>query len=322
MATLDKNKKKKKYIDEKIAGGSLLSRIELGKEWEEQQRYKSLSWEQKVNESFSAYAFWLTPDSGGFGSEMGAFLRDAVEQEYSPEMFLTKYQATNYYKTNDSTRRAWDSNDAATKVTLIDNQERLIKGQFGNLFADEGQLRAVARETSRSGMKDAQLANYVYGRALAAKNTDLLDSSPDAVALKKIAAQYFVKLSPKQIEDVLVGSTTALDLENKMRFNAKAMNPHLTNSIDAGLSLEDIAAPVRGYISRTLEMPDSAIDFNDDKYMKLLGKSATGDGQKTLAEVVRDLKTKEEYKWHFTNAANQQAGNLVGAMARMFGKVK
>lgn len=320
MATKDKNRKK--YIDEKIAGGSPLSRIELGKQYDEQQRFKNLSWEEKVNESFPAYSFWLSSDSGGFGEEMGTLLREAVEKEYSPEMFLAKYQGTSYYKTNDATRRAWDSNDAATKITLIDNQERLIRGQFGNLFADAGQLRAVARETSRSGMKDAQLANYVYGRALVAKNTDLLDSSPDAVALKKIAAQYFVKLSAKQIEDVLVGSTTALDLENKMRFNAKAMNPHLATSIDAGLSLEDIAAPVRGYISRTLEKPDTAIDFNDEKYMKLLGKSENGDGQKTLSEVVRDLKTKEEYGWHFTNAANQQAGNLVGAIARMFGKVQ
>ena len=316
------NADRKKYIDEKIAGGSKLSRIELGKQWDEQQRYKNLSWEEKVNESFPAYAFWLSPDSGGFGAEMGAFLREAVEKEYSPEMFLAKYQGTNYYKTNDATRRAWDSNDAATKISLIDKQELFLKGQFGNLFADPAQLRIVARETSRSGMKDAQLANYVYGRALAAKNTDLLDSSPDAVALKKLAGGYFVKLTPKQIEDVLVGATTSIDLENKMRFNAKSMNPHLASSIDAGLSLEDIAAPVRGYISRTLEMPESAIDFNNEKYMRLLGKSNNGDGQKTLAEVVREVKTNEEYGWQFSNAANQQAGNLVGAMARMFGKVQ
>ena len=79
------NADRKKYIDEKIAGGSKLSRIELGKQWDEQQRYKNLSWEEKVNESFPAYAFWLSPDSGGFGAEMGAFLREAVEKEYSPD---------------------------------------------------------------------------------------------------------------------------------------------------------------------------------------------------------------------------------------------
>jgi hypothetical protein len=56
--------------------------------------------------------------------------------------------------------------------------------------------------------------------------------------------------------------------------------------------------------------------------MRLLGKSNNGDGQKTLAEVVREVKTNEEYGWQFSNAANQQAGNLVGAMARMFGKVQ
>ena len=77
------NKDRQKYIDEKIAGGSKLSRIELGKLWDEEQRYKNLSWEKKVNESYPAYSFWLSPDSGGFGAEMGALLREAVEKEYA-----------------------------------------------------------------------------------------------------------------------------------------------------------------------------------------------------------------------------------------------
>lgn len=320
MATV--NKDRKKYIDEKIASGSKLSRIELGKQWDEEQRYKKLSWEDKVKESFGEYAFWLTEDGGGFGPEMTKLLRDAVELEYSDEMFLAKYQSTKYYDANDSSRRAWDSLDSATKTRQIDDQERYLKGTFGSLFADSNQLRVVARETVRGGIKDVALANYVYIRALAAKNTDLLVSSPDAVALQKIASDYFVKLSSKQIEDVLIGNTNSVDLTNKLRVNAKQMNPHLAASIDAGLTMEDIAAPVRGYIARTLEMPENSINFQDEKYMKLLGKSENGDGQKSLGEVIRDVKTKEEYGWHFSNSANQTAGNLVGTMARLFGKVQ
>jgi len=105
------------------------------------------------------------------------------------------------------------------------------------------------------------------------------------------------------------------------REKAKVMYPHLAKSIDAGLSLEELASDYKQVAARTLELDPSQIDMGGIYNVAI--KSGEGGKERMLStsEWETLLRTDSKFKYSFTKQANQDATNIGLSIARAFGKV-
>ena len=145
-------------------------------------------------------------------------------------------------------------------------------------------------------------------------------SSP-YLALKRIGTQYLQPFADDTIEKALSGGETADDLLRKARVIAAEQYPHLKNAINAGVTLEELAANYKKIASETLELDPSQIDMNGIYNVAL----KTGEGGKermmSYSEWQTMLRTDPKYKYSFTKQANQDATDIGLSIARAFGKV-
>lgn len=145
-------------------------------------------------------------------------------------------------------------------------------------------------------------------------------SSPYLV-LKRIGTQFLSPVTDETVESALTGGSSPDDVLRLAREKAKVMYPHLAKSIDAGLSLEELAADYKAIAARTLELDPSQVDMGGIYNVAI--KSGEGGKERMLStsEWETLLRTDPKFKYSFTKQANQDATNIGLSIARAFGKV-
>jgi hypothetical protein len=131
-----------------------------------------------------------------------------------------------------------------------------------------------------------------------------------------------------EIEAILTGQAygpgkvvlTEDALIQKAQVAAKGQYSHLSDQIDAGLTLDDIFANYKRYAASILQKDPSQIDFTNPLYAEAFGSKETG--QLSLNDWTRKLKSDSRYGWQFTDEANQQVNSVVSTLERAFGLVK
>jgi hypothetical protein len=266
---------RKAYIDAQIKAGSVKTRAELGREYDEQQAKKATTvadpadLKAKVDRYLPAYSFLLDPNSV-FGKDVAQVLADAVAQGYDSTRFEGALAATNYFK------------------TATPEQKAFAKRQ---LPAGKAQITSEAN------------------------------------ALKELAKSYNYVLSENELQSVLTGAPNSVtlqpmsrdDLLNKMKLSAKGVLPHLSEQIDAGLSLNDIGQNYKQYAAQVLERDSNQINMFDGPFLDAFGNKETG--QMSLGDWVAKLKSDPRYGYQNTKAANRDAQSLALTIAKAFGKV-
>ncbi len=145
-------------------------------------------------------------------------------------------------------------------------------------------------------------------------------SSP-YLALKRIGTQYLTSFEDPTVENVLTGVISSDDLLRKARVLAGEKYPHLKDAINAGVTLEELAADYKKIAARTLELDPSQVDM--DGIYNVAIKSGEGGKERMLStsEWETLLRTDSKYKYSFTKQANQDATSIGLSIARAFGKV-
>lgn len=150
----------------------------------------------------------------------------------------------------------------------------------------------------------------------------------EANTIKQLAKSYNYALSNAELQAVLTGApmpgtTKAIsqdELLNKMKLSAKGVLPHLSDQIDAGLSLKDIGENYKQYAAQILERDPNQINMFQGPFLDAFGNKETG--QMSLGDWVAKLKTDPRYGYQHTRAANRDAQSLALTIAKAFGKVK
>jgi hypothetical protein len=313
-----KEETKEQYIQRMIKNGSLKTKKEIGREWENKKNYNKLSWVDKAKATFGAYSY-LLDDNMGLGADVADVLRKAVELEYDDAFFVTQIEGTKWFKTNDEKKRSFDLLDPATKERAIELKMFEIKNNFGDVFKDPGSLRKVAIETARAGMSDQEFSNYVYARAFEGKSGNLLLQNKDAQSVRALGSKYFMKLDDKQIQDVLIGKTTLPDLQANLVMSAKALFPQWSDQFDKGLTLDEIGKPYLGILQDLTERSD--IQSTDPMMLRALELDSETGKAKSLTKWMKEVKTDPSYGYQYTTKANKDALNLSTTFARIFGQV-
>ena len=267
---------RKAYIDAQIKAGSVKTRAELGREYDEKQAKKETTvanpadLKAKVDRYLPAYSFLLDPN-GIFGPDVAQVLADAVAQNYDATRFEGALAATNYFTTATPEQKAF-----ARKQLPVDKAR----------------------------------------------------ISAEANSIKQLAKSYNYVISDAELQAVLTGApmpgggkpVSQDELLNKMKLSAKGVLPHLSDQIDAGLSLKDISENYKQYAAQILERDPNQINMFEGPFLDAFGNKETG--QMALGDWVAKLKSDPRYGYQNTKAANRDAQSLGLTIAKAFGKVR
>jgi len=239
---------------------------------------------------------------------------------YTNEEFDKRWIGTSFYRELESSQKG-----------------RELSAAIGNFTWGSGNLAKFLTKAIQFGYKDENLKQQAYkelfskvdGKYVNDLAVNEVRASTPYLALKDIGKQYFFDFADSQVEQVLAGTPNADgvavsrdDLIRKARLAAKATYGHLSEQIDAGLTLEDLSASYKEKAAKLLELDPNTINFATDFSDALNYRK---DGQPrvlSMSEWETELRTNDKYKYSFTKQANQDATDIGLSIARAFGKVQ
>jgi hypothetical protein len=246
-------------------------------------------------------------------------LSDATEKA----AFARDVENTAYGQRTSQNEQNFDFNPSG-QAELIRIKKNEITKQYGDLQLNMQQLDAVAREAARKGYTGDDLQFAVYNFAYQQVPSTTVAGTEIADRLRNAGRAYGYTPSDAEIKAALTNTpyngmmVTEDTIREKAQRAAKGQYKHLSEQIDAGLSLDDIFYNYKSYASKVLQVDPSQIDFvNDPKWAEAFGNDKTG--QLSLNDWLFKLKSDDRYGYQFTDAARQQATNLVMAMEKAFG---
>lgn len=237
--------------------------------------------------------------------------------------YLRDVENTAYGQRTSANEQNFDFNPAG-QAELIRIKKNEITKQYGDLQLSVPQLEAVAREAARKGYTGDDLQFAVYTFAYQAVPATTVMETEIADRLRNAGRAYGYTPTDAEIKAALTNTAyngmmvTEDTIREKAQRAAKGQYKHLSEQIDAGLSLEDIFYNYKSYAARVLQVDPSEIDFiNDPKWAEAFGNDKTG--QLSLNDWTYKLKSDDRYGYQFTDTAKQQATNLVMGLEKAFG---
>lgn len=214
---------------------------------------------------------------------------------------------------------AWALDDPEVSYWL----DRAVREKMG---ADElqGWIQKTTWWKSKTDAERAWLQKAATNPADATKAFWDYDA---AVRYKKAAQDYGINIdfdgAMRQVQRVVTGKSTADELEEELRRQAKALYPQLAQQIDAGTTVEDVFGNYRNRAAQELGLDPNAIQLSDPKWSAALQFTDKA-GTRRLAtddEWLALLHTDEKYGYDRTSKARGEAAEFATSIGRMFGNL-
>lgn len=281
------------------------------------------SWEPLFKENYPQYNWMFTDLDRTKYADVFTLFQSSIKNGkpfYTPEEFERRWKGTTFYRELETSKKG-----------------RELSAAIGNFTWGSGQLAKFLTKATQFGYEGENLKQQAYKELFSKVDGKYVNdlavkevrASTPYLALKDIGKQYFWDIADSQVEQVLAGTPNADgvavsrdDLIRKARLAAKATYGHLSEQIDAGLTLEDLSASYKEKAAKLLELDPNTINFATDFSDALNYRK---DGQPrvlSMSEWETELRTNDKYKYSFTKQANQDATSIGLAIARAFGKVQ
>lgn len=301
---------------------------------------EDMAWMEIFRKDYPSYSDWTTTAvTEHFGQDFIDILNTVAQGtiEYSDEELKSLLQNTKYFTAVTDKQYLFDTQRTGVQDDLIATARRAITTDYADVGLSETDLADLSKTVARSGLTGTGLKQavyqYAFRRAAAAPMatdtkmvTNVLQGA-DADAIRQNARAYGYAVSDAEVQAALTGgmyngvAVSSESILQKAQKAAKGAYGHLSDQIDAGLSLSDIFENYKRYAANVLELDESQIDFTKDpKWQSAFGTKESG--QMGLGDWVTKLKSDESFGWQFTKQANQQATDVGLTLARAFGKVK
>ena len=294
-----------------------------------------MAWMEMFRKDYPSYSDWTTSAvTEHFGQDFMDILNDATLSE---EEQKARLKSTKYFTAATDKQYFFDSQRKGVQDDLVATARRAITTDYADVGLSETDLADLSKTVARSGLTGTGLKQavyqYAFRRAAAAPAmtdtkmaTNVLQGA-DADAIRQSARAYGYSVSDAEVQAALTGgmyngvAVSSESILQKAQKAAKGAYGHLSDQIDAGLSLSDIFENYKRYAANVLELDESQIDFTKDpKWQSAFGTKESG--QMGLGDWVTKLKSDESFGWQYTKQANQQATDIGLTLARAFGKVK
>lgn len=279
----------------------------------------------KIAELFPEYLPFLEqPDV--FGPEVTELLIRAAKQKFTSARLLAEFKQTPYYKYTQEQIRNWNALPEGDRKAQAETKYAEILEAYGEVFPDEAEGRRIATEAAKRRLSGVQLRQFVFAESLRTGGaaTNKLRLSEEAIELRNNVSVYGYPVTDEEINAALTGGTyngmpiNSQVLINKAKAAAKGTYAHLSNQIDAGLTLDDIFSNYKNYAVRVLGLDPNQVDYRTDpRWAEAFGTEKTG--QMSLNDWVYKLKSDDRFGYQFTDEAKQKATSLTMELEKAFG---
>ena len=332
----------KTFVDSELSKRKLkdtpANREKLRKEFQTKNKpVDDMAWMDEFKKTYTAYSDWTTNEVvDHFGQDFVDILKEAVNTEFSDEEIQARIKGTQYFKSITDSQYKFDGANSAVQNGLIKSAREAIVKDYADVGLTQTDIDEIARKVARNGLTTAGVKQAVYQYAFRKPAAATTPTAPgmarnaieggDADAIRVAARAYGYNVSDAEMQAALTGgmyngvAVTQDSILQKAQKSAKGKYFHLSDQIDAGLSLEDIFSGYRNYAADALEIDPNQIDFTkDSKWAAAFGTKENG--QMSLTDWVKTIKTDPNFGWQYTKQANDQAASLAVNLARVFGKV-
>lgn len=277
-----------------------------------------INWEAKFREMFPANA-WLVDIDPAKYPDLRKVLQDAVinrawETTEGQTRFSAQLDGTSFFK-----------------ELKTNNIVRDIKAAVGDLGFDSVPFNAFLTNAMNMGYKGDTLKQEAYKEAFRTDDNGVyvnptaverVKKSTPYLSVAKIGTDFFSQVSDKTIAGVLTGGMTQDDVVRQQRELAKTKYGHLSNLIDQGFSMADLAAQFQSRAATLLEVDPATIDMSQAKFETAYNFGEEGKKRMmTTGEWDRLLRTDKQFNWDQTENAKQEARKLADTISQAFGRV-
>lgn len=226
--------------------------------------------------------------------ELENLIQQATAQQWSVAMFQAKFMATNWYRSYAASARQWIELGARDPATQAQEMTQRI-AKLNQMASQEGvtidptRMNELANASLMFNFNDQQLGDmigaelkYVPGQTqgLAATNEE---------QIRKAANDYGITLSDDTVgqwdQQMLRGSYTLDNINSLVKNMAMSKYPGLSQYLNEGFTVKDVADPYIQSYAQILETPASTVQLSDPLIQKALqgiqqpsGGSKTGQG--------------------------------------------
>ena len=314
------------------------NREKLRKEFQTKNKpVDDMAWMDEFKKTYTAYSDWTTSEVvDHFGQDFVDILKEAVNTEFTDEEIQSRIKGTKYFGAITDSQYKFDGANSAVQNGLIKSAREAIVKDYADVGLSQTDIDEIAMKVARNGLTTAGVKQAVYQYAFRKPAAATTPTAPgmarnaidggDADAIRIAARAYGYNVSDAEMQAALTGgmyngvAVTQDSILQKAQKSAKGKYFHLSDQIDAGLSLEDIFSGYRNYAADALEIDPNQIDFTkDSKWAAAFGTKENG--QMSLTDWVKTIKTDPNFGWQYTKQANDQAASLAVNLARVFGKV-
>jgi hypothetical protein len=285
----------------------------LRKEYKPAVVVPSTEWEATFRSTFPAKAWLLDQDRTKY-PQLFALIQRAHDEKYTPERFAQELPGVDFYRQLASSGKV-----------------REIKGIVGDLGFDSTDFSKFVTDSINFGWEGDTLKAKTYEQVFS-KNIDGSYANPlavkraqksnDYLRVQLTAKAYFNSASQESVERVLTGQITNDDFSRQQRTIAKQTYGHLSELIDQGVTLEDLATNYKSSAAKLLEIDPNAIDMSEGDFEIALSYGEEGKKRTmTTGEWEKMLRTDQRYGWEKTNNAKAEARSLASNIAQAFGRI-
>jgi hypothetical protein len=308
---------RKAFVDAELVKRKLedtpANRAALRKEYKPAVVAPSTEWEATFRATFPAKAWLLDQDRTKY-PELFALIQRAHDEKYEPERFAQELPGVDFYRQIASSGKV-----------------REIKKLVGELAFDSTDFSKFVTDSINFGWTGETLKAETY-KEVFRRNPDGTYANPtsvkraasgnDYLATQLIAKNYFNSAPQSSIESVLTGTITTSDFQRQQREIAKKRYGHLSDLIDQGVTLEDLAGNYKQTAAKLLEVDVNSIDMSAADYEVALTFGEEGKKRAmTTGEWEKLLRTDSRYGWEKTENAKTEARSLANNLAQAFGRI-
>jgi hypothetical protein len=276
------------------------------------------NWEEQFRRMFPNQSWLLDLDRAKYPKLFALIQRGVADRMYESQEGLARFDAelrnTDFYVELRNTDKV-----------------RQIKSLVGDLGFDTVPFNKFLTTASNMGWEGETLQQEVYKEAFR-KNDAGQYVNPTAVTRAKasnnylqvanIGKAYFSQVADTTVENALTGVITSEDVQRQQRELAKTKYGHLSNLIDQGFTLEELASPFKQQAAQLLERSPDDINMGDAIFEAAYNYGDTSQKRMmTTGEWEIMLRSDAKYGWDKTQNAKQEARQLASSIAQAFGKV-
>jgi hypothetical protein len=269
--------------------------------------------------------------------EVAAILKKAAADAqagvgWSQAQMDAALQATNWWKTTDSNKRAWlekAANDPATADDQVAQKADDIHSQLvqQGVELDPGVINQIARQSLEFGWDDVQMKAALDSELQ--RSPSVLQSQV-GTNYRAMARQYATNLSDTALQGWAADSIAGVKSDDQFRQylvqQAKSLfrnNADLGKFLDDGGTVDQYGDVFKQDAAQTLGVDPNTIDFTDPKWSAALnaqqmdqaGKPVGQVGPMTRQEWIQKMKSDPLYGWSKTaNGINELVGTASNLM--------